>query len=94
MRLFVDNSQRDRAVYLIALRNLIVHNQGIVDEHFIRLYPEAPGIGTRIQIGVHENSKSLRFFVDWIMDLDVHMIEKFSLPTLPRTPRPKIEILA
>jgi hypothetical protein len=90
MPLFADDNQRDRAVYLTALRNLIVHNQGVVDERFMRLYPDAPGVGTRIQIGANENSEAIRFLIDWIMDLDVRMIEKFSLPTRPRTPRPKI----
>jgi hypothetical protein len=92
--LFADDCQRDRAVRLVLLRNLIVHNQGIVDQHFMQEYSDAPGIGTRVHIGVDENGKALRFLVDWIMDLDVRLIEKFSLPTLPRTPRPKPAVFA
>lgn len=94
MPLFADDNQRNQAVYLVALRNLIVHNQGIVDQHFMRLYPDAPDVGTRIQVGIDENGKALRFLIDWIMDLDVRMIEKFSLPTVPRTPRPKPALFA
>jgi hypothetical protein len=94
MPLFANDSHRARAVQLVALRNLIVHNQGIVDEHFMRQYPDAPGLGTRIQVGDSENNEALLFLVDWIADLDVRMIEKFSLPTRPRIPRPKITILA
>ena len=39
---------------------------------------------------VSENSEHLILLFDWIADLDMRLIEKFSLPSQPRSPRPKL----
>jgi hypothetical protein len=47
-------------------------------------------LGDRVRYGHLEALAELQFLIDWIMDLDVRISEKYDLPTQPRIPRPKI----
>ena len=90
--LFRNSEARSRAVRIVDVRNLIVHNRGIVNEMFKRRHPDSSEVlGERRRYYASSSLAELLFLVDWIMDLDVRMIEKFHLPAKPRVPRPKVE---
>ncbi len=88
--LFANSEQRQRAIWLVSIRNLIVHNRGIVNERFKKRNPQSSEkVGDKMQITANSLDE-LKFLLDWIMDFDCRFIEKFRLPTQPRVPRPKI----
>ncbi len=88
--LFATDDQRQHASWLIAIRNLMVHNRSIVNRRLLDRQP-ASGykIGDCLKLNLSENLAHLRFLIDWICDVDVRLIERFSLPSQPRSPRPK-----
>jgi uncharacterized protein YutE (UPF0331/DUF86 family) len=87
--LFFDDPQKAEAVRLVGIRNLLVHNRGIVNEKFKRDNPKSiEKVGNSVRLAAKENSAAMIFLVSWIADLDVRLIEKFGLPTVPRVPRP------
>ena len=91
--LFVNEDQRQHASWLVEVRNLMVHNRGIVNGRFLDRQPVSDyKIGDHLNISLSENSEHLIFLIDWIVDLDMRLIEKFSLPSLPRSPRPKLPV--
>lgn len=86
------DEQRKRAVRLVAERNLLVHNRGIVNRVFLeRTHGSSLRVGDRIQYDAEAVFRELRFLLDWVCDLDIRLIEKFGLETQPRTPRENIE---
>jgi len=90
--LFLDDQQKEEAVRLVGIRNLLVHNRGIVNEKFKRDNPKSSEkVGNSVRLEFKENSAAMMFLVNWIADLDVRLIEKFSLPAVPRIPRPWTE---
>lgn len=90
--LFSADEQRKRAVRLVAERNLLIHNRGIVNRIFLeRTNDSSLAIGDRIQYDAEAAMSELEFLLDWVCDLDIRLIEKFGLGTQLRTPREKIE---
>jgi hypothetical protein len=90
--LFFDDQQKGEAVRLVGIRNLLVHNRGIVNEKFKRDNPKSTEkVGNSVRLAVKENSAAMIFLINWIADLDVRLIEKFGLPTVPRVQRPWTE---
>src|ERR1700682_2938913 len=82
--LFFDDQQKGEAVRLVGIRNLLVHNRGIVNEKFKRDNPKSTEkVGNSVRLAVKENSAAMIFLINWIADLDVRLIEKFGLPTVP-----------
>jgi hypothetical protein len=83
--LFPDEESKNIACLLVDVRNLIVHNAGIVNRKFKEEHPESPApLGSRVSLGAFENEGNASFLIDWIMDLDVRLIQKFDLSTEPR----------
>jgi hypothetical protein len=92
--LFVNDDQRQRASRLVDIRNVIVHNRGIVNKRFLDRQPGSGyKLGDPLKINLAENSGHLIFLMEWIADLDFRVIEKFSLASQPRSPRPKLPLL-
>jgi hypothetical protein len=87
--LFSGDAQRDRATRLVDIRNLVVHNRGIVNRIYKQRHPDSPDeIGSHLNFKGSAGTADVEFLLAWIMDLDVRFIEKFSLPAEPRIPRP------
>jgi hypothetical protein len=91
LSLFANKEQRARAVRLVDVRNLVVHNRGVVNRIFKERNPKSDeAVGDRISYNHADALGELLFTIDWIMDLDFRLIQKFKVPTKPRVPRPKI----
>jgi hypothetical protein len=87
--LFSSEEQRVHTIRLVDIRNLIVHNRGVVNRMFkVRQPGSSEKLGDRVRFTT-DAFPELQFLVGWIADLDVRISEKFSLPTQPRVPRPK-----
>lgn len=90
--LFASKAQRFRAGRLVAERNLIVHNRGVVNHIFKERAPEsAANVGEQVRYSPQAALEEIGFLMNWIADLDVRLIEKFGLASQPRSPRRKIE---
>jgi hypothetical protein len=90
--LFHNNEQRSHAVRLVDIRNLIVHNRGIVNKLYKKRQPmSTEQIGDRLRYVGSSALEELIFLIDWIADLDIRFYEKFGLPVQVRVPRPRIE---
>lgn len=90
--LFANGGQRVRVVQLVDVRNLIVHNRGVVNRIYKKRNPASvENIGERIRYTQGKSVDELQFLLTWVMDLDVRLIAKFGLPTRPRVPRSGIQ---
>ena len=95
LSLFASEEQRARAVRLVDVRNLVVHNRGLVNRIFKERNPKSDdAVGDRISYNYSAALEELSFSVDWIMDLDLRLSEKFKVPTQPRVPRANIALLS
>lgn len=90
--LFASDEQRNHAVRLVAERNLIVHNRGVVNQIFReRISDSKVEVGDRVGYDGIAALREITFLLHWIADLDLRLIEKFGLASQPRTLRDRIE---
>lgn len=85
LSLLPDPQDLREAVRIIEIRNLIVHNNAIVNRTFLRRCPEADlSVGERIPVGDALNSAV--FLAYAVLDIDKRAIMKFALPTFDGDP--------
>lgn len=91
LSLFSNEDQRVRAVLLVDVRNLIVHNRGFVNRVFKERNPKSTqALGDRVRFNESTTESDLLFLIEWVMDLDIRLAQKFGIPTSPRIPGPKL----
>ncbi len=92
--LFASDEQRESAIRLVAQRNLLVHNRGLVNQIYLEQTKDSRlKVGDVIKYDGPKALCALEFLSSWVCDLDVRLIEKFKLETQPRAPRERIENL-
>jgi hypothetical protein len=78
--LFENKEREERAVQLIEVRNIIVHNRGIASRTFLRRMPHFPAkIGEKVRLG-DLATKEMELFPICVCDIDVRGAAKFGLP--------------
>jgi hypothetical protein len=56
----------------VDLRNVIVHNHGVINAVFKRRHPEcSDAVGTPVVLTIPQMLHTIQGFIGWIMDLDV-----------------------
>ena len=92
--LFETNVGFSKANLIVELRNVFVHNRGMISRRFQERVPNHPAqIGEQIiPVPVEMLGHSI-FLLDSVMDIDARAIAKFGLPNQPRVPRPSIPSL-
>lgn len=89
--LFSVTGDLDRAVLAVEIRNLFVHNRGIVNRRFKERVPEFPReVGESLNLPWQDVFEFMRFLIDGGLEIDKRAIEKFALPTAKRVPRSRI----
>lgn len=89
--LFCNKADAARMIELVEMRNLMVHNRGIVNRIFKSRIPGSnAALGTRIKMSISEMMGNYAAALEWIMDLDKRLCQEFKLPTQPRVARPTI----
>lgn len=69
---------------LVALRNIIIHNRGVVDEKYLRYVPNCPfAIGAIRNIEVEEFSLAIGVLDEAVQEIDAAVASKFGLATAP-----------
>jgi hypothetical protein len=79
--LFPDRDRMATAVKFIELRNLIVHNRGVVNRLFASKLPEyAPYLGTPLRVSMVQVAQHQSFLLAAVTDIDERASNKFGLP--------------
>lgn len=79
--LFDQVDDRERAIRLVDLRNIIVHNRAVVDRKFLARQSEGQvHLGDRVELDVHEVFRELDFLTRSAFDIDKRAADKFKLP--------------
>lgn len=82
LQVFRDDALRQTAVRLIETRNIIVHNRGIINRHFIRRVPEAAAeLGRSVALTGLAIFDDIYDLAGVAFDLDRTSVKKFSLAT-------------
>jgi hypothetical protein len=80
--LLVPHGQRERVVELIALRNIIVHNRGRVDERYRAAVPESSiALGGKRKLGADDLFGAVALLDSVVVTTDAAVSGKFRLPT-------------
>lgn len=83
--LFPASDDLSKAIKLIEIRNLFIHNGGVVNQHFLsRVHSIHALAGERIHLGEFDIADSLTFLADAASTVDIRAIEKFGLSTAAR----------
>lgn len=78
--LFVNQAELDLARRYVEVRNLIVHNRGVVSKISASRLPEmAPLVGTRIELGFEEAISAAAVFARSVADLENRAAQKFGI---------------
>jgi hypothetical protein len=88
--LFPDPKQLMKAIRLVDIRNVIVHNRGSVNAHLVQRQPEFAGqIGFSMVLTNADVRNAETFLTEAAEDIDLRAIAKFGIPTAPdSSPRP------
>lgn len=77
--------EKNRAIRIVAMRNLIVHNRGIINDQFLSQVPNFPAkIGERLPISMQSVQDDMQFLILSVLDIDKRAISKFGLPTIEK----------
>lgn len=90
MPLYTSQKDADLADEIIGIRNVIVHNQGMIDEQFMRRFPRYAKLAciavdddvAFVRIGLHHLKRYGVFLAKSVADIDRRAAAKFGLPTL------------
>jgi hypothetical protein len=86
LTLFESKDDERRASILIGLRNLFVHNRGIVNRTFLKRLPNYPAkVGEIITLSVDGVFDDVGFLAQSVSDVDTRAASKFHLPTQAST---------
>lgn len=81
----------DAVIELIATRNVIAHNRGLVDEKYLRTVPTPRfNLGEVRKLEVGDLLGALALLHRIVSETDLLAAEKFQLPTGPLHPKPKV----
>ena len=81
LSLFGEPEDAGRAIRIVEIRNLIVHNRAVVNRVFLSRVPDYPAKeGDRIEIDVDDLFEDVQFLAGLCFDLDRRAAEKFGLP--------------
>ena len=84
-QIFQDEDQKERAVKIIEIRNLIVHARGIVTKIFKHKVPNFNlKLGKKIELSVTQTFNDVNFFSECVLYADEVAIKKFKLPGIKR----------
>lgn len=79
--LYVDQDDLKRAIRLIEIRNLIVHNRGLVNRLFLSRIPDYPAaLGKQIELDGPMVVGAIGFLAQSVTDIDTRASAKFALP--------------
>ncbi len=77
-----DKTELGDLVQVIARRNLLTHQSGVVDERYLGEFPQAPyRVGDRLVFHTYETVKDYVFLHDVAVDFDARVLARFPLPT-------------
>jgi hypothetical protein len=81
--LFRNAQDLDEAALLVELRNLLVHNRGVVSNAAVRRFPTlGPELGRRFRMGWSELRERRQFLEHAVLDIDVRATLKFKLQVM------------
>jgi len=85
LQLFTDDLLRSKAIRLIEIRNVIVHNRSIINLNFVRKIPDAAAdLGKPLTLRGTEVLDDLTDLAIVVFNIDRRSIEKFALETVGR----------
>ena len=89
--LFPDETKLARAVTLVEMRNLVVHNRGIINKTFLsRVSGTSHIVDTRLEISQALADEAFQFLQESVADIDERSAKKFALPGARK---PEIKLL-
>lgn len=78
----IDKPKQDEIERILQIRHLYAHRNGIVDEKFLKFYPEPYQLREEHRLSIAEMIKHLGFLVDCVIEIDDKAIEKYDLSTI------------
>ncbi|MDQ3816189.1 MAG: hypothetical protein M3362_00695 [Acidobacteriota bacterium] len=87
LQLFDAPAELDAAVRFIEVRNIIVHNRGVVSSIFKKRLPDASEqVGDRVSLTPEEIAAQMTYLAKLADRIDARAVDKFGLPTVCATP--------
>lgn len=81
--ILVNNELEAKLIELISVRNIIVHNRGIIDKKYLRSHPDSKfELGSVRKIDVDELFEAEKILLRVVTDTDVAIQGKFKIPTV------------
>ncbi len=78
----IDKSTQDEIERILQIRHLYAHRNGIVDEKFLKFYPEPYQLNEEHRLSITDMITHLTFLVDCVVKIDDKAIEKYDLSTI------------
>lgn len=79
--LFRQDDELERAVRIVEIRNLIVHNRAVANRRFLSRLPDFPAkFGETLELSSNDVFDDLEFLAQSCADIDGHAAKKFDLP--------------
>ena len=85
--LFEQASLLNRAILLVEIRNVFVHNRGIVNDTFLQRVPDSSfPLGKQIKLTINDVKEHIEFFTKSVSDIETRAHEKFGVKLPYRVP--------
>ncbi len=75
----IDKQKQEEIERILQIRHLYAHRNGIVDEKFLKFYPEPYQLNEEHRLSITEIIKHLTFLVDCVIMIDNKAIKKYDL---------------
>jgi hypothetical protein len=84
--LYSDEERFHRAMAIVELRNLIVHNRAVVNRLYLSRVPDSPfALGDAVKLDVDDFFADIAFLAESVVDIDTRAVEKWGLTTVAGT---------
>ncbi|KAB8155985.1 ATP-binding protein [Kordia sp. TARA_039_SRF] len=78
----IDKPTQDEIERILQIRHLYAHRNGIVDEKFLKFYPEPYQLNEEHRLSIKDMIRHLNFLADCVVKIDDKAIEKYDLSTI------------
>lgn len=78
----IDKATQEDIEKILQIRHLYAHRNGIIDEKFLKYYPEPYRLNDEHRLSISEMMNYLTFLLDCVIMIDKKAIENYSLNTI------------
>lgn len=78
----LDEIQQDKIEKILQIRHLYAHRNGVVDEKFLKFFPDRSKVNDEHQLTINEMLDHLKYLLEIVHRIDIAAIKKYQLATI------------